>query len=644
MGNALQALGRTSEAADAYQRALQLRPDFPSARDNLARLHSCDLTTTGQPPPLTPAPPHPLADEQYALGNTLMAQGRPLDAIAAFQRALQMHPEFAAARYNLATVWLICGQLDEAAAAYQELLQFRSDFPEAHNNLGTIWLKRRHLEEAVNCFERALTLRPNFPEALNNLGTALTDLRSPDQAVVCLQQAVHLKPDFAEAYSSLGNAWKLLGQIQESLEAYQRAVELKPNLAEAFSNLLQTLHYQEGLSLSELNRHHQAFQDRIAASMPLVTQHFRDRQDPHRRLRVGFVSGDLARHPVGYFLVRILENLDPNQIEAVCYSDRVVEDDLTARCRAAVNTWHFTAGLSDADLAGRIHADQIDILFELAGHTARNRLLAFARKPAPIQITWAGYAGTTGLSAIDYILADHWEIPAELECHYSERVLRMPDGYVTYDPPVYAPPVSPLPALDTGHVTFGSFNNPAKISSRTVHIWAQVLARVPNSRLVLKYTGFQTEAVAGRLTREFAALGIAPERLEFQGWSSHAELLAEYGRIDLALDPMPFTGGLTTIEALWMGVPVVTLPGETFASRHSFSHLSNIGLWETIADSETRYVELAVSLASNRPQLSEIRSRLREQMATSPLCDGPRFARHLQTILRGIWHSWCGRD
>ena len=357
---------------------------------------------------------------------------------------------------------------------------------------------------------------------------------------------------------------------------------------------------------------------------------------------MGFVSPDLGRHPVGYFLVRVLENLDKEHLETICYSDRIVKDDLTHRLQAAATQWRDVIGMSDQQLAEQIRADRIDILFDLAGHTAHNRLLVFARKPALIQVTWAGYVGTTGLKAMDYLLADRYEVPPGAERHYRERVLRMPEGYVCYDPPIYAPPVATLPALDRGQVTLGCFNNPAKITPQVIEVWAKILRRLPGARLVLKYKGWNDRGVARRFTEMFVAHGIDPGRLELLGYSPHAELLAEYNRIDLALDPFPYNGGLTTCEALWMGVPVVTCPGETFASRHSLSHLSNVGLTETIARELDEYVELAVSLAGDLPRLAALRAGLRERMAASPLCDGKRFATNLASMLHEAWEQRVG--
>ena len=283
----------------------------------------------------------------------------------------------------------------------------------------------------------------------------------------------------------------------------------------------------------------------------------------------------------------------------------------------------------------------MDLLFDLSGHTSGNRLLVFVRKPAPIQLTWMGYVGTTGLSAIDYLVADRYHVPEGTESHYRERVIRLPDGYVCYDPPTYAPEAGPLPATSCGHVTFGCFNSPAKVGPEVVAAWAEVLRRVPLSRLLLRYTGLDDEGLRGQYLDRFDAHGIDRGRVELKGGSSNAAMLAAYGRVDLGLDPFPYSGGITTCEALWMGVPVVTCPGKTFAGRHSLSHLSNVGLTETIASDLGQYVELAVGLADDLPRLAGLAPGSGRGWRSSPLCDGDRFVRNLLEAMRRAWREWC---
>ena len=329
---------------------------------------------------------------------------------------------------------------------------------------------------------------------------------------------------------------------------------------------------------------------------------------------------------------------------------------MTERIAAAAGEWRDVRSLSDSALAEQIRGDQIDVLFDLGGHTSGNRLLVFARKPAPVQVTWLGYVGTTGLTAMDYLLADRFHVREGEEEYYSEQVLRMPNGYACYGPPEDAPQVGPLPAGGgrqalgekaslarrvggEGTMTFGCFNNPAKFAASILDAWTEILRRVPNSRLLLKYGGLDDPQVQERLQGEFARRGVEPERIVLEGWSPHRELLAAYNRVDLALDTQPYSGGLTTCEALWMGVPVITFPGQTFAGRHSVSHLTNAGYPQFIAADAAGYVDLAVQWAGRLDELSAIRSQMREQVRQSPLCDAPRFARDLLAVLTAAWEA-----
>jgi predicted O-linked N-acetylglucosamine transferase (SPINDLY family) len=404
------------------------------------------------------------------------------------------------------------------------------------------------------------------------------------------------------------------------------------------------MQYQTGVTLRALAEEHAEFERRHTARLRSSWEPHHNPPDPQRRLRLGFLSPNFCTHPVGFFLIRVLEDLDRRQAETVCYSDTLAADAMTERFRTAATVWREVRGASHEQLVRQVREDGIDILFDLAGHTGGNRLLVFAQKPAPIQITWLGYVGTTGLTAMDYLLADRHEVPEAAESYYQERVLRMPAGYVCYAPPGYAPPVSRLPALQQEHVTFGSFSNPTKVTPQLIEVWSRILRRVVRARLVLKFRGMDDPWLVRRLGEMFASQGVDGARLGFLGSAGHAELFEQYHRVDVALDPFPYNGGLTTCEALWMGVPVVTCPGETFAGRHSLTHLSNVGLTETIARTLDEYVEVAVSLASDWPRLAALRAGLRERMTASPLCDGERFADNLMRVLRDVWQGWCYRE
>jgi predicted O-linked N-acetylglucosamine transferase (SPINDLY family) len=646
LGNVFKEQGKLHEAVACYRRALKMKPDDAVGQNNLgialAEQGKLDEGVACFQRALQLKPDY--AEAHNNLGIVFKDQGKLDEAMASYQRALRLKPDYAEAHNNLGNVFKDQGKLDETMACFQRALQLKSDFAEAHINLGTVFKDQGKLDEAMACFQRALQLKPDFAEAHINLGNVFKDQGKLDEAMACYQRALQLKPDFAKAHNNLGSAFKDQGKLDEAMACYQRAFQLKPDYAEARSNYLLANQYRSGVTLSELAVLHAEYHRVHAAPLRTARPFHQIDRDPHRRLRVGFVSPDFGRHPVGYFLIRALENLDRGQIETVCYSDRYFKDDLTRRFQAAATKWWDVSGLSNERLTQQILEDRIDLLFDLAGHTGSNRLLVFASKPAPVQITWIGYEGTTGLHSIDYILADSYTIPAGEEVWYREQVLRMPDGYVCYDPPRIAPEVGPLPAAKNGYLRFGSFNNLAKITSQVVEIWAQVLHGVPNSRLVLKYRGLDDVSVCQRYLGLFMAFGIDTSRVELTPRSPYVEYLAAYGDVDIALDPFPFGGGITTCEALWMGVPVITCPRETFASRHSLSHLSSVGLTETIARTLEEYVELAVSLAGDLPRLASLRAGLRQRMAASPLCDGQRFAANLMHVLRDAWQEWCHKE
>jgi predicted O-linked N-acetylglucosamine transferase (SPINDLY family) len=644
LGIALSELARPDEAIACYRRAVELAPGFAAGHNNLGNA----LKGRGRPDEAVACYRRAVelwpdyAAAHYNLGIALSDLGRSEEAVASYRRAVGLKPDFADAHDNLGTALSGLGLLDEAIACHRRALELNPDYAAGHNNLGNALQVQGELEAAIACYRRALELRPDFPEAHTNLGNALRRRGDLGEAVACHRRAVELRPDYADAHCNLGNALRDQGDPEGAIACYRRAMDLKPDFAGAHSNLLDTLHYRPGVTPAALAEAHAEYDRRHAAPLCDAVAHPGRRRGPHGPLRVGIVSPDLGWHPVGYFLVRVLENLDRQRAETTCYSDRTIQDGLTHRLQAAAARWRDTIGLDDQRLAEQIQADRIDILFDLAGHTAHNRLLVFARKPAPIQISWIGYEGTTGLSAMDYLLADRLMIPPGSERHYREGVLHMPEGYLCYDPPETVPPVGPPPLLKEGSGTFGSFNNLTKITPEVVAVWARILCSAPSTRLILKYRGLGDPAVRRRFLDLFAAQGVGPQRLDLLPWSSYSDYLATYHRVDLALDPFPFSGSAITCESLWMGVPVITCPGETFASRHSLGHLSSVGLTETIARDANEYVELAVSLASDPARLSALRSSLRERMAASPLCDGERFAGHWMSVLREVWERAIG--
>jgi predicted O-linked N-acetylglucosamine transferase (SPINDLY family) len=643
LGSILCAQGRMDEAEECFRQALKVRPDDPDVLINLGNLmrilerpgeEECYRRAVAQRPDL----PDRLVDK----GNTLHTQGRLTEAIWYFRQAARIRPDLPEAQYNLGNALHDQRRLDEAADCYRKALGLRPDYAEAQNNLGVCLRDLGRPDQALDHLRRALALRPDFPEGLINLGNALHDLNQLSEAETHYRRVLALRPDHPEAHNNLGNNVRAQGRVGEAEACFRRALELRPSYVDAHDALLQTLHYRPGVTPQELAAEHAEYQRRHAAPLRPHWQPHTNTRDPDRPLRLGFVSPDFAHHPVGFLLIRGFEALARRPDTVLCYSERrSPPDELTARFRAAAAVWRETGEMTDDALAARVRADGIDVLIDLAGHTGGNRLLAFARKPAPVQMTWLGYEGGTGLEAIDYLIADERVVPPGAEAHYRERVLRLRGGYATYDPLDGAPEPGPPPALAGGRVTFGCFNNPAKLSPPALAAFAAVLNRVPGSRLLLKYRGLDDPVIGGWLRERLAAAGVPLDRVELRRSTAPLDYLAAYNEVDAALDPFPFGGGVTTCDALWMGVPVVTLPGPTFASRHGLSYSYSAGLADELAARDVEdYVARAAALVQDLGRLAEMRAGQRERIARSPLCDGDRLADELLQAVRGAWREW----
>jgi predicted O-linked N-acetylglucosamine transferase (SPINDLY family) len=458
----------------------------------------------------------------------------------------------------------------------------------------------------------------------------------PEQAEGLIQQLVAQEPRSLVALDIVASLRQRQVQLLEAGTALRELLLLRPS-ATHHSNLLSLMQYAEGATLASLQTYHAAWAR--AYAQPLSPNQPQRKRVPGRRpLRLGFVSADFGLHPTGFMVLPVLERLEKHEFQITCYSDRSDPDAWTARFRAVSDHWRRTVKLTDDALAEQIRRDEIDILFDLMGHTG-HRLLVFARKPAPMQVTWFGYVGTTGLHAMDYVLADQHHVAPGEEVYYSERVLRMPHDYACYQPPGDSPDVGPLPALSNGHVTFGCLNNPAKIAPSILDCWARILGAVAGATLLLKFRGYEQEQLGERIKVEFAQRRIDPSRIRCEAGSATPEgMLAAYGRIDLALDTQPYSGGLTTCEALWMGVPVITLPGKTFAGRHATSHLTNAGFPQFVAVDVAGYVELAVTWANRLDELASLRGQMRNRLQQSALFNTHSFARDFAALLQEAWN------
>jgi predicted O-linked N-acetylglucosamine transferase (SPINDLY family) len=611
LANALRQLGREEEAVVSYNRALEIRPDYADAYSNL--------------------------------GNALRSLRRFDAALAAHRQAVRLKPHSATLYNNLGLALIDAAKSDEAIAVLSQAIRLRPDYGEAHNNLGNAWRAKGHNSEAIAAYRRALQLLPDSAEAYTNMGGALRSQGRLDESLACQIKAIQLNPRYAEAYGGLGGALADQGRLDEAIDAFRTAIDLEPGVGSRYSPLLYTLHFHPGYDARQILTEHGEWSRRFADPLTAGNRPLGNEPSPNRRLRVGYVSPDFRRHPVGRFMLPLLKHHDHGRFEIFCYSGVRRPDDLTDRLRRGTDHWRETAGLFDDALAQQVRQDRIDVLVDLTMHMTDSRLLVFARRAAPVQVSWLAYVGTTGLDAIDYRLSDPFldpPGPGHDDGKYAEETYRLPLCYWCYEPTDPTPDVSPLPALQTGYVTFGCFNNFCKVTTPTLQTWARLLQAVPRSRLVLHGNpGVYQQAVRGK----FAEDGIDPERLEFVGFRPVTDYLRQYHRVDLALDPFPYGGGTTTCDGLWMGVPAVTLAGQTAVGRSGVSLLTNLGLPQLIAATTDEYVSIATEIAEDLPSMARLRAGLRARMQGSPLMDAARFAADMEAAFRDMWGRWCAK-
>ncbi len=518
----------------------------------------------------------------------------------------------------------------------QRAAALRPDAAGCRNTLGQILERLGREDEAVRCYEAAIELDPADPEAYNNLGYLRARQDRLADAEALYRKAIDLYPDYAEPHTNRGNLHKDLGELDAAIACYRRAVELRPDLSALHSNLLLTLHYHPAYSPADLEREHREWAERHVAPLAVTRRPHGNSREPDRRLRIGYVSPDFREHPVARFVLPLFREHDRAHVEVFTYSDVTRQDPVTRMVRDHVDQWRDIATLRDEQLADLVRADEIDILVDLAAHSGHNRLLAFARKPAPVQITYLAYCSTTGVDAIDYRVTDRFLDAPEGAGHYTEASIYLPRCYWCYS----APPLGGRPesARFEGPLTFGCLNNFAKVTDATLDLWARLLQRAPEARLLL-YA--RTEAHRDRVRRTLRKAGVDEARAAFVGRQSLAGYLQTYREIDVALDPYPYGGGTTTCDALWMGVPVVTFAGRTAVSRAGTTLLSNVGLEHLVARSDAQYLELAAGLLGDARGLAELRRGLRERLESSPVMDAPQFARDLEAAFRAAWSAWC---
>jgi protein O-GlcNAc transferase len=586
------------------------------------------------------APQHPQAQANLGIALAQMGQWRQAEAPA--RAAAELMPEAAGFHSNLGNILRELGKLPQAEAALRRAVSIDGQLVEAHANLGQVLYAQRRLKESADAYRAALKLNPSLVEALNGLGVVLRELREPVEAMECFRRALAANPSSAMAHSNLGMALGDRGLNEQAEREFRSAAEMEPGNAQLHSNLLYQLNLSEHPP-REVYEEHLAWVARHEAPLTgEIKPHWNDRH-PSQRLRVGYVSPDFQQHSVSYFLEPILANHDHASFEIHCFADEIAPDETTARLRGYADQWHATTAMNDAEAAELVRDQGIDILVDLAGHTARNRLVMFARKPAPIQVTYLGYPNTTGMKAMTYRLTDaRADLPGVTEEWHSEKLWRLPRTFLSYQLPADAPEVGELPALKNGHVTFGYFGALPKLTAKIALLWGQLLTAVPGSRLLVKMRG---EAARASVLEKLENNGVDSGRVDFvpqtQGLHEH---LVQHGRLDIALDTFPYNGTTTTCEALAMGVPVITLAGVTHASRVGASLLGGVGLEQCVAASDVQYVQKAVELAGDLNQLADLRRGMRQRLVQSGLMDAIGFTRDLEKAYREMWRMRCEHE
>ena len=575
------------------------------------------------------------AVERYQAGDLEQAE-------TIFRGILEIHPDSDTYSY-LGDIMDDSARTGEALHCYRKALELNPNFPRAHYNIAGILQRKGEFDEALTCYQKALNLDPACADIYNSVGTILQTKWQLDEALTCYQKALSLDPNFAIAHANIGGVLLNLGRLHEAESHLRLSLRLNPDRIKQYSSLLMLMNYRSRSDNATFFGEYLDFQKKF--EKPLRSEHIpcSNKKISGRKLKIGYISGDFRKHAVAYFVESVLAVHDRGKFALFCYSNSPFRDKVTERFQKLADKWRDISETSDERAAALIREDEIDILVDLSGHTAYNRLLVFARKPAPVQVSWIGYPATTGLAAMDYKIVDEYtDPPGTKERFYTEKLMRMPESFLCYLPDRDSPEIGNVPALTAGYVTFGSFNAFVKVSPEVIQLWIKILKMIPGSRLVMKAMSF-----SGRSTRDYAMdlfvkRGIDAGRIDLlAGVPSIREHLDIYNRIDIALDTFPYNGTTTTCEALWMGVPVVTLAGDRHTSRVGTSLLTNIGLPELVAETEDAYIDIAVKLAADIEKLRLLRKRLRKMMTRSPVCDAKGFTANLENCYREMWRNYC---
>ncbi len=580
------------------------------------------------------------AESWYVLGGLYGRQGKHDEAFVRLQHSIELRPNHSKAQYNLGLALREKGEFEKAISALAKAYRLDPENTEAGDSLAHAYITLGQQDKAESVFKALLKNHPEQAETWSNLGTVYTAQGKISDAISCYREAQRLRQGEAFIFENLGAALSSLGNYDDAIACYKDGLKINPDNHRARSNYLLTLNYLQGMSRNEVLTEHKQWE--AALNRHISLQPVSNTRDTERRLKIAYISPDMRTHSVSNFFEPLLAAHNSDQVETVCYSSIPCPDETTISLQNLAHQWRDISRMPDTEIIKMIRDDGIDILVDLAGHTACNHLTIFLYKPAPIQVTWLGYPNTTGLSTIDYRITDYMADPKEQDKYYTEKLYRLPECFLCYKAPESCPPVSPLPAIGTEYITFGSFNNLDKMNRSVIRLWSNILKEITNARLLLKNPALSEKENCKRILSWFAEDSIDLGRIELHGRvPCREEHLAFYSRIDIALDTFPYNGTTTTCEALWMGVPVITQIGDRHAGRVGLSLLSTMGLDAWVADSVEHYIDIAKELAININRLADLRAGLRQTMQSSRLCDGQDFAARMETAYRKMWQQWC---
>ena len=530
--------------------------------------------------------------------------------------------------------------LKVAENLYKETLKTNPNHVDAHNNLGIVFKELGELQKAVDCYQKVIQIQPDDAYGYYNLGLVFKQLGETQKAIDCFQKAIQIKPDRVEdVHVSLGLIFKELGEPQKAISCYEKAINIKPDYTQAYSNILFTLFFLEKYDSKYYLSQTKKF---ISSLIPIrddLLLKYQFNTKP-KKLKIGFVSGDFKQHPVGYFLLDTLRHLKNKNLELIAYSNTPIKDSLSVELKSHFTNWCEITGQNDEKVINQIRKDGIHILVDLSGHSGENRLPIFINKPAPIQVTWAGFLGSTGIPEIDYIIGDSFVTPLSENSHFTEKVFCLPNIWCCLSVPNIEIKLDQLPAIKNGHITFGSFNNLSKINDKVISLWSRILKAIPKSKIFLKTKELNSLYLKNMIINNFKKNNIDPDSIILEGFSPRNELLASYNRVDIALDPFPYSGGVTSFEAIWMGVPVLTKKGSKFVSNTTASINHNSGMSDWIANDENEYVTKAIEYSTNLERLSEIKRNLRQTAVESPLFNSTLFAKQLNNAFWEMWNNF----